>query len=68
MYNQHGPSINPTGDHVKQKTKSIIYKKGDDLRQDQFTVSMFALMDSLLKKENLDLKLTIYRVIFLYDN
>ena len=41
----------------------LIFKKGDDLRQDQFTVAMFDLMDRLLKKENLDLMLTIYQVL-----
>ncbi len=39
----------------------VIYKKGDDLRQDQLVVQMFGLMDRLLKRENLDLKLTPYR-------
>lgn len=41
----------------------LIYKKGDDLRQDQFVIAMFDLMDRLLKKENLDLNLTIYQVL-----
>lgn len=40
---------------------SVIYKKGDDLRQDQFVLQMISLMDKILKKENLDLKLTPYR-------
>ena len=39
----------------------VIYKKGDDLRQDQVVVQIFSLMDRLLKRENLDLKLTPYR-------
>jgi phosphatidylinositol 3-kinase len=34
---------------------------GDDLRQDQLVLQMFLLMDRLLKRENLDLKLTPYR-------
>eukprot|EP00897_Mesotaenium_endlicherianum_P004521 jgi/Mesen1/4097/ME000215S03375 len=41
----------------------IIFKKGDDLRQDQLIVQMVSLMDRLLKKENLDLKLTPYKVL-----
>lgn len=41
----------------------IIYKKGDDLRQDQFILQMISLMDRLLKRENLDLRLTPYKVL-----
>ncbi len=39
----------------------MIYKRGDDLRQDQLVVQIFSLMDRLLKRENLDLRLTPYR-------
>lgn len=41
----------------------LIYKKGDDLRQDQFVLQLLALMDDLLKREGLDLRLTPYRVL-----
>eukprot|EP00727_Mastigamoeba_balamuthi_P005824 m51a1_g1861 putative phosphatidylinositol 3-kinase (838) ;mRNA; r:628565-632039 len=41
----------------------IILKSGDDMRQDQLIIQMILLMDTLLKKENLDLKLTPYRVL-----
>ncbi|KAL6660884.1 hypothetical protein ACP70R_000268 [Stipagrostis hirtigluma subsp. patula] len=45
-------------------TSKIIYKKGDDLRQDQLVShSNSFLMDRLLKLENLDLHLTPYRVL-----
>ncbi|XP_060525936.1 phosphatidylinositol 3-kinase catalytic subunit type 3 isoform X1 [Cylas formicarius] len=40
-----------------------IFKLGDDLRQDQLILQMITLMDKLLNKENLDLKLTPYRVL-----
>lgn len=40
-----------------------IWKQGDDLRQDQLILQMITLMDKLLRKENLDLKLTPYRVL-----
>jgi phosphatidylinositol 3-kinase len=46
-----------------QSEYSTIYKIGDDLRQDQLVLQMIALMDKLLKQENLDLKLTPYKVI-----
>lgn len=40
-----------------------IFKHGDDLRQDQLILQMITLMDKLLRKENLDLKLTPYKVL-----
>ena len=40
-----------------------IFKLGDDLRQDQLVLQIISLMDQLLKKENLDLKLTPYRAL-----
>lgn len=42
---------------------TMIYKKGDDLRQDQLVVHMFSLMDRLLKREHLDLRITPYQVL-----
>eukprot|EP01113_Clastostelium_recurvatum_P033439 TRINITY_DN4415_c0_g1_i2.p1 TRINITY_DN4415_c0_g1~~TRINITY_DN4415_c0_g1_i2.p1 ORF type:complete len:870 (+),score=126.35 TRINITY_DN4415_c0_g1_i2:136-2745(+) len=41
----------------------LIFKTGDDLRQDQLIIQLISLMDRLLKKENLDLKLTPYKVL-----
>lgn len=40
-----------------------IMKVGDDLRQDQLTLQMFALMDKLWLSNGLDLKMSCYRVI-----
>ena len=40
-----------------------IFKHGDDLRQDQLILQMITLMDKLLRRENLDLRLTPYRVL-----
>lgn len=40
-----------------------IFKFGDDLRQDQLILQTITLIDKLLRKENLDLKLTPYRVL-----
>ena len=40
-----------------------IFKHGDDLRQDQLVLQIITLMDQLLRKENLDLKLTPYKVL-----
>ncbi|KAI5289959.1 Phosphatidylinositol (PI) 3-kinase [Ascosphaera aggregata] len=44
-------------------TYPIIFKVGDDLRQDQLVIQIICLMDRLLQKENLDLKLTPYRIL-----
>jgi phosphatidylinositol 3-kinase len=41
----------------------IIFKDGDDLRQDQLVIQLFTLMDRLLRQENLDVKLTPYPVL-----
>lgn len=41
----------------------IIFKDGDDMRQDQLVIQLFTLMDRLLRKENLDLKLSPYAVL-----
>jgi phosphatidylinositol 3-kinase len=41
----------------------VIFKCGDDLRQDQLMLQMISLMDRLMKKFNLDLRLTPYQVL-----
>ncbi|KAF8515401.1 atypical/PIKK/PI3K protein kinase [Hysterangium stoloniferum] len=41
----------------------VIFKNGDDMRQDQLVMQLFTLMDRLLRKENLDLKLSPYDVL-----
>ena len=41
----------------------IIFKTGDDLRQDQLVIQIISLMDKLLRKENLDLKVSPYRIL-----
>ncbi|KAG7227085.1 hypothetical protein INR49_022432 [Caranx melampygus] len=38
----------------------IIFKNGDDLRQDMLTLQMIQLMETLWKKEGLDLRMTPY--------
>ncbi|KAH9095060.1 hypothetical protein LEN26_017937 [Aphanomyces euteiches] len=54
--------------HMRKREKEgpickIFIKNGDDLRQDQLIMQLIILMDRLLKKVNLDLKLTPYRVL-----
>ncbi|CAB4375053.1 unnamed protein product [Rhizophagus irregularis] len=41
----------------------VMFKTGDDLRQDQLVIQIITLMDKLLRVENLDLKLTPYKVL-----
>lgn len=47
----------------KLMTYKIIFKSGDDLRQDQLVMQLISLMDSLLKKVNLDLGLLTYGIL-----
>lgn len=42
---------------------SAIFKVGDDLRQDQLALQLIAMMDSIFKSHQLDLKLTVYRIL-----
>ncbi|XP_054714105.1 phosphatidylinositol 3-kinase catalytic subunit type 3-like [Uloborus diversus] len=48
---------------VDDKEYVTIFKLGDDLRQDQLILQTISLMDKLLRKENLDLRLTPYSVL-----
>lgn len=48
---------------IAQHEYVTIFKHGDDLRQDQLILQMITLMDKLLRRENLDLKLTPYKVL-----
>ncbi|KAJ2882438.1 Phosphatidylinositol (PI) 3-kinase [Coemansia aciculifera] len=41
----------------------VIFKAGDDMRQDQLVVQIITLMDRLLRNESLDLRLTPYHVL-----
>lgn len=60
-------SLSPLKIEFKANTTSgrypVMYKVGDDLRQDQFVIQIITLMNRILKNENLDLKLTPYRIL-----
>eukprot|EP00005_Dracoamoeba_jomungandri_P012443 CAMPEP_0174272932 /NCGR_PEP_ID=MMETSP0439-20130205/52808_1 /TAXON_ID=0 /ORGANISM="Stereomyxa ramosa, Strain Chinc5" /LENGTH=922 /DNA_ID=CAMNT_0015363763 /DNA_START=16 /DNA_END=2782 /DNA_ORIENTATION=+ len=55
-------SCEPYGEN-EEETFTVIYKCGDDLRQDQLIIQLISLMDNLTKKYQLDLKLTSYAVL-----
>jgi Phosphoinositide 3-kinase family, accessory domain (PIK domain)/Phosphatidylinositol 3- and 4-kinase len=44
-------------------TTTVIYKVGDDLRQDQLTLQMITLMDVLWKARELDMRMSPYGVV-----
>jgi phosphatidylinositol 3-kinase len=48
---------------VNDEIQNVIFKRGDDCRQDQLCVQLIQLIDKLWKRENLDLRLTPYRVL-----
>ncbi|KAG7193379.1 Phosphatidylinositol (PI) 3-kinase [Scheffersomyces spartinae] len=48
---------------TKHGKYSLMFKIGDDLRQDQLVIQIINLMDNLLKNENLDLRLTPYKIL-----
>ena len=51
------------GEDHQLRTHKVMLKYGDDLRQDQLVLQLMGLMDRLLKNVNLDLKLTLFRVL-----
>lgn len=59
-------AMNPLKLTMSNKNKeeySIIFKNGDDLRQDQLVVQILSLMSQVLMNDNLDMMLTPYAVI-----
>lgn len=50
-------------DHVISIYYQVILKSGDDPRQDQLILQLILLMDRLLRKEKLDLKLIPFKVL-----
>ena len=49
--------------HEEKDNISIMFKYGDDLRQDQLILQMINFMDSLLKKVHLNYEFTSYKVL-----
>ena len=49
--------------HEEKEFMSVMFKYGDDLRQDQLILQMINFMDSLLKKVHLNYEFTTYKVL-----
>lgn len=56
-----GPRRRPSAPPARRV--ALMYKRGDDLRQDQVVMSLIALMDRMLLREHLDLRVTTYGVV-----
>ena len=57
---QESQHYNP---HEDKEKISLMFKYGDDLRQDQLILQMINYMDSLLKNVHLDYEFTTYKVL-----
>ena len=57
------PQTQKNNVHEDKKHFRIMFKYGDDLRQDQLILQMINYMDSLLKKVHLDYEFTTYKVL-----
>lgn len=63
LMDKKSESILPVQPQRKIITVKLMFKSGDDLRQDQLVMQMISLMDGLLRKVNLDLKLLTYGIL-----
>ncbi len=52
-----------TSEDIINRSLTIMFKDGDDLRQDMITLQLLKLMDSLWLKNGLDLNLTCYECL-----
>lgn len=56
------PILSKIGPSPKS-TVSVLFKAGDDLRQDQLTLQILGVMDTFWQKEGLDLRISPYRCV-----
>jgi Phosphoinositide 3-kinase family, accessory domain (PIK domain)/Phosphatidylinositol 3- and 4-kinase/Phosphoinositide 3-kinase C2 len=53
----------PVPKALAPKTVSVLFKAGDDLRQDQLTLQLLGVMDAFWKAEGLDMRMCPYRCV-----
>jgi phosphatidylinositol 3-kinase len=51
------------GEGKEDREMQLMFKNGDDLRRDQLILQLFRLMDSLWKRQGLDLRMSTYSVL-----
>lgn len=56
-----------SSDPLWEEKSLVIFKEGDDLRQDALTLQLLTLMDQMWKMANLDLHMTPYKVAITGD-
>lgn len=47
----------------REEVFEVMFKAGDDIRQDQLTLQVLRMMDNLWQKEGLDLKMSVYATV-----
>ena len=68
VFNSNTRPIRLTFLDEEDQQQNIMYKLGDDMRQDQLIMQMISLMDFLLTRLNVDLRLTIYQIMVYSNN
>lgn len=68
VFNSNTRPIRLTFLDYQENQMNIMYKLGDDMRQDQLIMQMISLMDFLLTALNVDLRLTIYQIMVYSNN
>jgi len=63
LENSNREGTQEEGKKETDTTSSVMFKIGDDLRQDQLVIQLLGVMDKMFKDVNLDLNLVLYRVL-----
>lgn len=68
FYAQYGDDSSNKSKKKDEFMYDVMYKHGDDVRQDQLVLQMISLMDNLLKQINLDFQFTAYKILAMSKN